>query len=326
VSPLGLLLPSHALAAVPIVAGAPEARSLPTEDRLRGDEADVVVATSDATCRLERAPIASRGDGTVSVVLGVHGDALAAWAAQQGELSAVVADGKVPPCDLPGVESVVVPAGGWAIGVHHPAVELLVDGPVTLVALGEDGRWWHAFADAPGEAHLAVVHAQAPPTRLRLVLDPGARPPEGRTLLVGRGGASALALEAPLVALSMPPTDVATVEVLGENLVAFGHVAGRADGIVREEGRVPEALAVVVQPNLGPPRGSAWAVAPGSSRRLKPDVPVAAAISADPDVVEVEVRPGRLVLTAGACEGTCETDVAVLDKGGRVHVVRVVVH
>jgi hypothetical protein len=326
VSPLVVLLASPGVAAAPVVVGAPAPRTLPTAGKLKGEEADVVVATSDATCRLERAPITTRGDGTVSVTLGVHGDTLATWAAQQGELSAVAADGKVPPCDLPGVESVVVPAGGWAIGVHHPAVELHVDGPVTLAPLGEDGHWWHAVADAPGEANLAVVHAEAPPTRLRLVLDPEAGPPEGRTILVGPRGATAVPVEAPIVALSMPATDVARVEVMGAHLVAFGHSTGRADGIVRVEGLVPEALAVVVQPKLPAPQGSAWAVSPGGSRRLKPDVPVVQAISADPDVVSVEVKPSRLVLEAGECAYVCEADVAVLDETGMVHVVRVVVH
>ena len=52
---------------------------------------------------------------------------------------------------------------------------------------------------------------------------------------------------------------------------------------------------------------------------------VVRAISADPDVVRVEVKPNRLFLTAGDCTDTCEADVAVLDTAGNVHVVRVVV-
>jgi hypothetical protein len=312
-------------ATIPIVAGAPEPRSLPIEGKIKGDVADVVVETPDATCRLQRAPITSRSAGEVQVKLGVQGDALATWASGQGTLSAVAADGSVPPCDLPDVDTVVVPAGGWAIGVHHPAVELHVDGPVTVLPLGDDAVWWHVVATSPGEADLAVVHAQAPPTRLRLVLDPGARPPEGTTVAVGRRGAVEIPLDAPVVAWSVPDDAVASVVALGGHLVAFGHATGRADGIVREEGLVPEPVSVVVLPDLAAPVGPGWALDAGASRKLKPDVPIVEAVSADPEVVRVSLKSSKVLLTAGPC-AECEADVVLLDAAGQVHVVRVVVH
>jgi hypothetical protein len=82
----------------------------------------------------------------------------------------------------------------------------------------------------------------------------------------------------------------------------------------------------VVLPDLAAPQGLAYAVRAESSRRLRPDVEVAGAISADPELVTVEWTPRRLVLTTGACAETCEADVVLLDVEGGTHVIRVVVH
>lgn len=324
--PIFALALHAAEAGAPIVTGVPPPRALPVTGRLRDGQVDVVVATADATCRFDRADVAARATDTVEVALGLLGDALAGWAAQQGALFAVPADSAVPPCDLPGVDVVVVPSGGWAIGVHHPPTEVRVDGPVSVQPLGDDGRWWYVVASEPGEAQLAFAHERAPPTRLRLVLDPGAPPPEGKQVSVARRGAAALPLETSLVATALEPGGIATLAPLGRHLVAIGSETGRADGVVREEGIVPYPIAVVVLPDLGAPVGLAYAVRAGTSRRLRPDVEVADALSADPATVAVESSPHRLVLTAGACPDTCEADVVLLDAQGEVHVVRVVVH
>jgi len=327
VSPLILALAVHdAEAGAPIATGAPPPRAVPVAGKPRDGRVDLVVTTADARCRFDRQDIVERDGGTVKVVLGLLGDALAAWVAEQGEISAVPADGSVPPCDLPGVDVVLVPSGGWAIGVHHGPSEVRVDGPVTIRPLGDDEQWWYLVANEPGEAQLAFLHERAPPTRLRLVLDPGAPPPEGEQMSAARRGAATKELESSLVAAALEVDGVASLVPLGRHLVAIGHETGRADGVVREAGQPPYPIAVVVLPDLPAPAGLAYTVRPGSSRRLRPDVEVAGAISADPETVAVEWSPRRLVLEAGDCPETCEADVVLLDTEGKTHIVRVVVH
>ncbi len=313
-------------AGAPIVTAAPPPRPLPVSGKLRDGSVHLVVTTAEARCRFDRGEVVEQDGNTVKVSLGVLGDALAAWVAEQGEISAAPADGSVSPCDLPGVDVVVVPSGGWAIGVHHAPSEVRVDGPVTLEPLGDDEQWWYLVAKEAGEAQLAFLHERAPPTRLRLVLDPGAPPPEGEEMSVARRGAATKALENPLVAAALEVDGIASLVPLGRNLVAIGHETGRADGVVREGGLPPYPVAVVVLPELSAPQGLSYAVRRGASRRLRPDIELAGAISADPETVAVEWTPRRLALAGGACPDTCEADVVLLDAEGKTHVVRVVVH
>jgi hypothetical protein len=271
----------------------------------------LVIEAQGGQCVLTR----TDAEGRVSLLEA----ALIAWLSSRGQ-AVSEAQQEVLPCDgLPPIEQVTVPAGGWALGLRHPARAVDAAGALTVLSVGEDGRWW--FVTGTGTAQLAVAHDDAPPTRFVLRFDE-ALSSLAPVHTVPRGGALALPLEgAPAeTVVRLADERVAQARLEGSWLVLVGRAPGMVEGVLREGSQPPEPLRIEVGAALPPQAGEVTVVA-GRTRRVKLDGTPDSAWIADEKLAQSEVR-GRVVLLRGGSPGRTQL---VIRQGSEIFLVPLVI-
>lgn len=286
-------------------------------------ELEVAVTVDGVTCRFARGRVTGEAEGRVRIVLGALGEATARWAEGQGPLSLVADDAGVPACELPPIVDVRLPAPWAPISLRRPATEVLFDASEATVApFGEDGRAWQVSPPAGRALPIAFAHADQPPTRLRVRLDPEAGHPDGRRVEVGLGEVARVPVEgAPRLATEGGAH--ARFLALSSEILVLGAAPGEEATAFRAGDAPPEALIATVGPaSRAAPQVPVFAVAPGGSRRIRPDRPLAAVHVARPEIAGAELRGSRLKLTG---LGAGFSDLVLVDVDGVAHVIRVAV-
>jgi hypothetical protein len=261
-----------------------------TGDAAADEPTAPVLRTPELACTL---PSAGAPGGDAARLLD---EALVTWAATQGAVAPEPA-GSVPPCaGLPPIESVQLPAGGWAVGLRTPATASRT-ADLAAVPMGPDQRWWHVL---PGEGDAGAVvfeHADGPPTRI-LASSGAAEPPPGLVVQVEHGGITVVDLSGPPVYAAVRPEAGAGMVGVGQRLLVIGHQPGTLDGVIREGEADPRSLRVVVG---APPKPTAGdlVVPSGGKRTFRPDAPVVDAWSGRPEIVGVALDGNKLRLTGG---------------------------
>lgn len=231
--------------------------------------------------------------------------ALLSWLVATRQPVALTREALAPCEGLPPIASLAVPATGWAIGLTQPAESVEAAGALAVRPIGDDGRWW--FVTGDGNAQLAFMHGQDPPTRFLVRFDE-ALPAPGDPHLVPKGAALGIDLrEGPSapsparVSVVLASDAVASVRISGPWLVAVGAAAGSIDGVLRIDDRPPEPLHIEVTAAL-PPSDSDVIVPAGKRRRLALDATPDEVWSADPSVLDA-VQSGLRVTLEGRSPG-----------------------
>lgn len=258
-----------------------------------GDPVRLVIGTDDGDCTIAAGVVAADG-----VRVSLLDAALVRWVALENPVRAT--SEVVEPCDgLPPVDPLVVPSGGWAVGLRRPATVHDREGPFDVVPIGTDGRWWHIVPEADGVGSLTFDHPDAPPTRFAIRVDERViGRPSGDPVAVPRGGAAVVPFPGDVAYARVVPQGIVELQAVGAQLVVLGLASGVAEGVIRVGTADPEPLRIEVGGPVAPVRGE-LVVPAGGHRRVVLERAVVGWWVGARESLDVEVRGRRLILSGG---------------------------